>query len=269
MKRFILPLLSLLAAGSLSSCFQSETIIRLNKDGSGTLTEETGFGAKAVEMLAQFAQFGGDGAKDPLAEMVSEDKAKARAAQLGEGVTFEKVEPTANNGGKGAKVTYRFADINQLKISPDEAAKSAIPQMPGQPVPEVKKTEPIIFNYQDGKLSIKVPQPKNEEIPAGEQPAAQEIGQEEEKSIKELFAGMRVTVKVVIEPGISDSTASHVDGDTITIVDMDFGKMMEKPGSVQKMAGLGRGNPEKAMEEMKKFDGVKIETKPEIVTTLK
>ena len=268
MKRFILPLLSLLAAGSLSSCFQSETIIRLNKDGSGTLTEETGFGAKAIEMLAQLAAFGGDAAKDPLAEMVSEDKAKARAATLGEGVTFEKVEPTAKNGGKGAKVTYRFADINTLKISPDEAAKSSIPQMPGQPAPEVKKTEPIIFKYEAGKLAITIPQPKNDEVPAGEAPPAQEIGAEEEKQMKELFAGMRVTVKVVVEPGISATTASYVEDNTITLVDMDFGKMMEKPGAIQKMAAMGQGNPEKAMEEMKKLDGVKVETKPQVEVTL-
>lgn len=269
MKRFILPLLSLLAAGSLSSCFQSETIVRLNKDGSGTLTEETVFGAKAIEMLAQLAAFGGDAAKDPLAEMVSEDKAKARAATLGEGVTFEKVEPTAKDGGKGAKVTYRFADINKLKISPDEAAKGSIPQMPGQPAPATPKSEPILFNYEGGKLSVKIPQPKNDEVPAGEAPPVQEIGAEEEKQMKELFAGMRVSVKVVIEPGISASNATYVEDNTITLVDMDFGKMMEKPGALQKMASMGRGNPEKAMEEMKKLDGVKVETKPEVEVTLK
>jgi hypothetical protein len=50
---------------------------------------------------------------------------------------------------------------------------------------------------------------------------------------------------------------------------MDFGKMMEKPGALQKMASMGRGNPEKAMEEMKKFDGVKVETKPDVEVTLK
>jgi hypothetical protein len=269
MKRFILPILSLLAAGSMTSCFQSETIIRLNKDGSGTLTEETGFGAKAIEMLAQLAAFGGDAAKDPLAELVSEEKAKARAANLGEGVTFEKVEPTAKDGGKGGKVTYRFADINKLKIAPDEAAKSAIPQMPGQPAPETPKTEPILFKYEGGKLGIKIPQPKADDVPAGEAPPVHELGAEEEKQMKELFAGMRVSVKLIIEPGISATNATYVEENTITLVDMDFGKMTEKPGSLQKMATLGRGNPEKAMEEMMKFDGVKVESKPDVEVTLK
>ena len=67
MKRFLLPLLSLLAIGSLTSCFQSEITLRLNKDGSGTLTEENSFGQQAVEMLAQFSQLGGAGAKDTAA----------------------------------------------------------------------------------------------------------------------------------------------------------------------------------------------------------
>ncbi|RYD19453.1 MAG: hypothetical protein EOP88_18920 [Verrucomicrobiaceae bacterium] len=86
--------------------------------------------------------------------------------------------------------------------------------------------------------------------------------------MKELFAGMRVTVKVVVEPGISATTASYVEDDTITLVDMDFGKMMEKPGAIRKMATMGQGNPEKAMEEMKKLDGVKVETKPQVEVTL-
>lgn len=270
MKRFILPLLSLLAVCSLSSCFQSETIVHVNKDGSGTLTEETGFGAQAVEMLAQLAQFGGDAAKDPLADMASEEKAKARAAKLGEGVTFEKIDATAKAGGKGAKVTYRFVDINKLKISPDDAAKNAMPQIPGQPAPAVKKGEPITFKYEGGKLTINLPEPKNAEVPAGEEPPVpQEIGGEEEKQMKELFAGMRVSVKVVVEPGISDSTATHVDGNTVTLVDMDFGKMMEKPGTIQKMAALGRGNPEAALEEMKKLEGVTMEAKRQIEISVK
>lgn len=269
MKRFILPLLSLFAACSLTSCFQSETVVTLNKDGSGTLTEEIGFGAKAIEMLAQLAQFGGDAAKDPLADMVSEEKAKARAATLGEGVTFEKVEAVSKNGGKGAKATYRFADINKLKISPDDAAKNSMPQMPGQPQPETKKGEPITFKYAGDKLTISIPQPKNEDVPAGEAPPVQEIGAEEEKAMKEMFADMRVSVKVVIEPGIAAGTATHVDDKTVTLVDMDFGKMMEKPGTLQKMAAMGRGNPEGAMEEMKKLDGVKVETKKEVEITVK
>src|SRR5687768_5492094 len=102
MKRFFLSWASVVAACFTTSCFQNETTVHLNKDGSGTLVEETRLGGQALEMLAQFSQLGGaaPGAekKDPLADMISPDKAKVRAAKLGEGVTFVKVEPTEKDG---------------------------------------------------------------------------------------------------------------------------------------------------------------------------
>src|SRR5690606_38958518 len=122
MKRIFLSLASVVAALFTTSCFQSETTVHLNKDGSGTLVEETRFGGQALEMLSQFAQGFGGGApgaekKDPLDEMFSEDKAKARAAKLGEGVTFEKAEKSEKDGFKGTRTTYKFADINKLVLN--------------------------------------------------------------------------------------------------------------------------------------------------------
>ena len=134
MKRFLLPLLSLLAIGSLTSCFQSEITLRLNKDGSGTLTEENSFGQQAVEMLAQFSQLGGAGAKDPLADLVSAEKAQARAAKLGEGVTVEKTEAISKNGGKGFGQMAKMLGGGNLDM-----AKMA--QMTGQPTPTPEQME--------------------------------------------------------------------------------------------------------------------------------
>lgn len=265
MKRYFLPLLSVLAACLLPSCFQNETVIQLNKDGSGTLTEETAFGPQALEMLAQFAQLGGDGA-DPLADLTSEEKAKTRATELGEGVTLDKVEKTEKNGFKGGKTTFRFADINKLKLSSD-AVKDAMPEIPGAEEQQKKKTEPITFQYDGGKLTIKLPEPEKAEAPAAE--GAPEIGAAEEAQAKAMFKDMRFSVKIVAADGIAETNAEHVDGGTITLVDMDFGKVLEKPGALQKMSALGNANPDAAMQAMKGFDGVKIETKREVTVTLK
>src|SRR4051794_18205085 len=125
MKRLILTTMSALAACLMTSCFESEVTLRMNKDGSGLLTEETTFGAQAVMMMEQLAQMGGN--RNAIADLSSEPKAKERAAKLGAGVTVEKVEVTGKDGGKGGRVTYRFADINTLKFAPDSGLKSAMP----------------------------------------------------------------------------------------------------------------------------------------------
>ena len=261
--------MSVVTACLLASCFQNETVVHLNKDGSGTVTEETAFGPQSIEMLTQLATLGGGAGGDPLANLVSEEKAKQRATMLGEGVTFEKVEPVSKDGFKGGKVTYRFADINKLKLSADASAKNAIPEMPGAPPQAKKESTPMTFAYADGKLAISLPEPQKQEAPAAEAPQPGEIGPDEEAQAKAVMAGMKIAVKLVIEPGISETDATHVDGNTIVLTEMDFGKMVEKPGAIQKLAQIGQGNPDAALEAMKQMDGVKVETKREIKVTVK
>lgn len=271
MKRILLPVVSVFTACLLASCFQNETVIHLNKDGSGTLTEETAFGPQAVEMLTQLAQLGGGGGGgDPLADLVSEEKAKARAATLGEGVTFEKIEAAGQNGFKGGKATYKFEDINKLKLSPDSSTKNVMPEMPGAPPEAKKESKPLGFKYDGGKLVLSIPEPEKPEAPAEEVPGAPgEIGPDEEAQAKALLGNMKISLKLVVEPGIAETDATHVDGNTITLTEMDFGKIIEKPGAIQKLSKMGNANPDAALEEMKKLDGVKVETKREVTVTLK
>jgi len=273
MKRFFLSLASVVAACFTTSCFQSETTVHLNKDGSGTLVEETRLGGQALEMLAQFAQLGGgapgEEKKDPLADMYSEDKAKARAAKLGEGVTLEKVEKNEKDGFKGAKTTYHFADINKLVLNTSDSMTDAMPEVPGQPKPEAKKTEPIRFKYEGGKLTIAMPQPEKKEAPAGEVPPNPAQDPAAMEMAKQMFVGARVSVNLVVEPGISQSNAAHLDGNKVTLLEMDLGKLMQNPKAFEKMSAAGNEDPAAAMEALKGIEGVKVETAKEVTVTVK
>lgn len=278
MKKTLTALASLVAALVLPSCFQHETTVTLNKDGSGTIVEQSLLGAQMIAMMDQMAAgFGGGGenAKDPLKEMFSEDKAKKRASELGEGVTFEKSEPVNVNGSKGAKVTYRFKDINTIKLSPGDGMQSMSPGagMPGAEEAAAKVEDPIKFSYKDGKLTVKMPQPKKPD--AAESPAAEDAAKpdmdnpEAMAMMKQMFADMKMGMKLVIEPGIAETTATHSDGKTITLMEMDFGKLIEKPDNLKKMAAMDQKDPTAAMEALKGIDGVKFEAKPEITVSLK
>lgn len=270
---------SLAAVLSLTSCFQSETTIHLNKDGSGTLVEETLLGAQMIAMMDQMAAGfggGGDAAKqDPVKDMMSEDKAKKRAAELGEGVTFEKAEPVDKNGAKGARITYKFKDINTIKVSTGDGMKNASPMgdLPGQE--EAKKEEPVRFTYADGSLTVKLPRPKEdkpkegEEKPAAEDQEMPDLNSPEGQQVKQMFADMKMSLKLVIEPGIAETTASHKDGNTITLMEMNFGKLIENPDGFKKLQSVDQKNPAAAMEALKGIDGVKVETKEEITVKVK
>ena len=275
MKNKLLLLASAITALLLPSCFQHETTITLNKDGSGTLVEESRLGAQMLAMMSQMAEGlggGGENAQDPLKEMFSEDKAKKRATELGEGVTFEKSEPVAVNGSKGAKVTYRFKDINTLKVRSGDGMKNMSPG-PGAPGLDeaAKKEDPVTFAYQDGKLTVKLPQPKKDgEKPADESAEKPDMENPEAmEMMKQMFADMKMGIKLVIAPGIAETTATHKEGDTITLMEMDFGKLVQNPEHLKKMAAMDQQDPTAAMEALKGIDGVKFEAKPEITVTLK
>ena len=274
------PLVILLATASalaLSSCFQHETTIRLKKDGSGTLVEENRMSGQMLEMMNQFAGgLGGEDAKpqNPLKDMLSEDKAKERAAELGEGVTLEKIEPVTVGASKGARATYHFADINKLRVSTDDSVKQMNkPEgLPGEEKPKTPKKKPIVFNYKDGVLTIVPNNDKNDERPgaADKAEAAENLDNPEAMAMmKQMFADMKVSIKLVAESGIAETNATYRDGDTITLMEMDMNKLMEKPENLKKFGEIDQQNPAAAMEALKGIDGVKAEVKPEVTVKLK
>lgn len=267
MKRLLLATASTLIALVLPGCLQSETTIHLNKDGSGTLVEQTTLGSQMTAMLEQMSAIGGDKGKDPVAEMFSEEKAKAKAATLGEGVTFEKSEPLDVKGNKGARTTYRFADINKLKISTGDAMKAMSP--PGAQAPAAPKQKPVSFAFADGTLTMTLPEPEKPAADAPRPPDAPEENPQMEAMMKQMLGDMTMSVKLVIESGIAETDATYRDANTITLMDMEMAKLLEKPEALKKLNSAPKDDPAAAMEFVKGLDGVKVETKKVVTVKLK
>lgn len=279
MKRILLPFVAL-AALVLPSCLQQHTTITLNQDGSGTIVEETVFSAQMSAMLGGLGGIGGaENAKDPLKDLMSPDKAKERAAKLGEGVTVEKTEAIDADGKKGARVTYHFADINKVKFTDSasamgEALGEGMPAPAGADKPKVNK-EPTTFKYVDHVLTITNPdeekaakESKEDKEEAAEEGAADPQAAQMEAMMKGMMADMKISLKLVIPAGIAETNATHVDGNTITLAEMDMGKIMETPGAFKKLQDAGQDSA-KAMESLKDVKGVKLEAKKEITVKVK
>lgn len=269
MKRLLLAASSALVALLLPSCLQSETTVTLQKDGSGTIVEQTTLGGQMLAMLEQFASIGGEDAKDPVAEMFSAEKAKAKAAKMGEGVTFEKSEPLAVGANKGARVTYKFADINKLKVSPGDGMSDMSPMAGAPGAPPKPEQKPVSFTYAGGKLTVTMPEPEKPaaDAPKPEKPEGMpdmENNPQAEAMMKQMMGDMKMSFKLVIEPGIAETDATHRDGKTITLMEMEMGKLLDKPDTFKKLASVDQSDPAAAMELFKGIDGVKVETKKEI-----
>lgn len=268
MNRIRLVTASLITALVLPGCLQSETTIHLNKDGSGTLVEQTTLGAQMLGMIEQMSAIGGPdaGKKDPLSEMFSSEKAKAKATTLGEGVTFEKIEPLIAAGSKGARTTYHFADINKLQISPENAMKSVSPM--GDAAPPTAKSKPVGFAYTGGTLTMTMPEQPAAAPVADQAPADAADNPQAEAMMKQMLGDMKISIKLVAEPGIASTDATYHDANTITLMDLNMGKLLEKPEALKKLQAAPKDNPAAAMELLKGIDGMKMETKKTVTVKL-
>lgn len=262
MKNPLISACSALVALLLASCFEHTSTIRLEKDGGGTVTEETILGAQASAMLAGLPA--GDG-QDPLSQMADPEKAAKAAAEMGEGVTVEKVEKIDKDGRKGGRVVYRFKDINSLRYTFGKSMSDT----GGAPGAEEKKAdEPLKFTYKDGKLTLKRPDMKKAEQPELPE-GAQEIDPQELAMAQGMFKDMKMALKLEIAPGIGETNASHVAGDAITIMEMQFDKLIADPEKFKKFSQLKPETPAEMEKALEGVEGVKFETKEEITVTVK
>ena len=268
----ILSLFAVMMALALTSCIEHHVVILLNKDGSGTITEETTFGGQAVAMMEQMAAMGGEDAGDPLADMADEAKAKEKAAGMGEGVTVEKVEKIDKDGRKGGRVVYAFKDINTVKFQFGDAVSDLGDGMkpPGAEGDDAPKEEPMTFIYKDNVLTLANP---NAGEDAAEDTETDEADEEmDEQSLmmaKQMMGDMKMSLKLEIPGGIAETNASHVDGNTVTFMEMEMGKLLEDPEKFKAFSKAKPETPAAMQEALKGIEGVKIETNEKVTVTLK
>ena len=267
MKRTLRALLSMVATLGLSSCFEMKSVVTVNKDGTATIEETALVGAQLKAMMGSLgAQPGPDGQANPAAglkDMVP-DKAKAeeRAKKMGEGVTVKTHEDvTMPDGRGGVKVTYAVADIRKLKYTPFEAKSQ-----------DGAAAKPMTFSLEGDTLTLVNPP---DEAAAKEKPAVPKMPKEQMEAqmamMKPMFAGMRMSMTVKSASGIASSDASHLEGDTVTLLDMQIDKLMEKPETFSKFMESADQKPTQAeMAEMfKGVDGIKVEAKKSVTIKLK
>ena len=127
------------------------------------------------------------------------------------------------------------------------------------------------FEFADGKLVIIQKAPKVEkegEAPAGDKAAdgAPDMDPQMLAMMQGMMKDMRVTSKIVIESGIVKTDASHVEGNTITLSDIQMGKIMADP---EKLKAIQSGDFEKTKEALKGIDGIKFEDKERVSVEMK
>ncbi len=273
--RYLKMIFCIIICAVLSGCIQDDMIIHLKPDGSGTIEETVKLSNAVMESFQNIANQMSQGdaiskenpqVQDPVASMIKE--ARARETQYGPGVKFVSAIPVKTETMSGYKVIYSFKDINTLRINQNPESKT------GQPVgkdDKPKRDEMIRFKLTKDKVStltITMPEGENEikNGPADNvkqvnqsQPAQQNPDPNATEMTKMIFKDMSVKIILDVEGTILKTNATYHDKAQLTLLDMQFGKIIENPKIFEKLNIAQPGTIEEMKAQVKEIPGLKIE----------
>jgi hypothetical protein len=249
-----------LAILPLAGCFQSSTVIRVKADGSGTIEQRLLLTEQALDQLRAFTILGGGNADN--ADPTAEPQARALAAAIGPGVTYVSSMPVADGRLQGRESIYSFSDITQLRIS-EQPSLSGGPNLKAQGLNT--SSEPITFAFArkpDGNVVLRILVPRPGVFPTGPNGTPQAPTQEQINMVRQMLSGARLTVAVEPEGRLVQTSSPFVEGNRVTLIDVDVDKAGADPDLAKKLQSAR--TPEDTKAALNSVPGVKITLDPEI-----
>jgi len=276
--RYITIFCAIMACVFLAGCIQSDTVIEVKKDGSGFIVETVKLSNMLLDSLKNMSKNMAEGdadaedkpkaePEDPMQSMMKD--AAGRVKQYGPDVKFVSAVPVKGETMSGYKATYAFRDINTLRINQNPENKTGKPAA-GQPA---KKEEIITFRLVKGPVSVlTVTMPKDgtekqqaNEVKKAEKKEKTEADLAAEEMVRMMFKDMIVKVALVMEGAIVKTNATYREGSRLTLVDMDFGKILENKDAFEKLNAAQPKTIEEMKEIVKGIKGLKIEMNNPVV----
>ena len=261
------------ALAVLPGCITFLTRVRVAPDGSGTVVQTFSMNPTALTgaMQEMAKGMGGSGeVKETPGEKTdrgpfAEKDLATRASELGEGVTFVSAEKIDTPTAQGYRVTYRFPDVNKLFINPKPAAAMGT-EAAGKSAARALRFR---FERSGGRsvLTAVLPPESKPETPAPPPASSGDIDPTQLAMMKQMFKGMHLGVSVEVDGRIVSTNAAFHDDRSVTLMDVDFDPLLEKPGTLQALNArfsAAMGDDAKAAAMLSELPGVKIDIKPEI-----
>ena len=268
-------------AAVVAGCVESKTVVKVKKDGSGTLALEEYFSPQMTSMMEgmsgvmQQAIAGGSNAtagaqaaaKPPDAMAMFSDQLEKKTKEFGKDIVLVSKEPKSNAAGwKGYVATYSFKNIAALRVPTGGT------DMGGGPgASEEKPKEGYAFQFTPGAAaSLKViPPPKKAKKEASaDKPAATPEGPGGDQMaamMAPMLAGARVTILLEVEGKITSTNAKFKNGDNqVVLMDVPMDKLVGNPAAMKLVSSKAPDQDEKIMNL--NIPGIQIEDPAKTLT---
>lgn len=263
--------LALFAVFFFTACLQEEKVIKLKTDGSGTVEETMVMNKEVIAQMKQMTTGLGallqgkgksDGAGAPPFQVMDEQKLRDAAERMGDGVTFVSAKPLTTPTGEGFTAIYAFTDINKLKIDQNPGADN-----PAMKMANKGKKEPVYFGFTKGApaaLTVKLPQPKAGDLPKERPQKAPGSADMAAMMMQQMFKDMKISLAIEVAGRIVQTNAEYKDGSRVTLMELDFNKVLADPEKFKALTAAQPKTIEEAKALIKGTDGIKAETQPEV-----
>ncbi len=253
---------------SLAGCLEVSTIVSVKPDGTGTIAERM---LMSKASLSQMSSLTEGSKKGQAGQMPDKAVLEKKSREIGEGVHFVSVHPVVTKTHEGYEALYAFRDINLLQLNPNPDTGISADSASGEQAPK-KKKQYVRFILKQGTPSrLVIVMDQEKEAGLSNSPAAPTPRQNPEQLkmatgiMKQFLKGMRVFMAVDINGSILRTNATHRKEKRITLIDVDFDKLLGNPKQFASFAALGSDPTSvEAQKIMKKIPGIKLETQKEV-----
>ncbi len=277
MSRVLVAMALLILLAGLAGCVTSDTLIKLNPDGSGLIVQKT---LMKTEMIAQLrvmmegmaGQMAGGSAgtsdlKTPA--IFGEKEAQAKAATMGAGVTYVASCKLKTEKMEGIEASYAFRDVTQLRLS----EKPEPPSLAGLQGVSSSKSGETMFRFSRlpnghsrltaifAKSTPAEPAVTESFTVSKESP---EVDPEQLEQAKRMFDGLRIGMQIEVQGNLIKTNSPHQEGSTVTLMEMDFSQLLSNEALLSQMAATKGQSFDEAKELLKGLKGFKVNLDPEV-----
>ncbi len=244
--------------------------MRLRGDGSGEIVQTIQVSpAFIAKMKASGAKLQDAGESDWRQELEqAAEEVRAHPATFGEGVTFVSAEPIGTDEAPGMRLTLAFADISRVDLSRVQGlgalGASSAQEGSGQDLRfrfdrrgRGRRVLTAVFIEPPAEPGAAAPAPVPKTGLKTGDPGLDAFGKELTKMIEAMFTGMRIVLAVEV-PTLIATNSSHVEGNTVTLLEVDMDALL---ADQTKLAALG-GTSDMSLAAMRRLfadvPGVKL-----------
>jgi hypothetical protein len=248
-----------------AGCFQSNVLVKVNADGSGSIETQTLLTSAAVAQVQQLS--GAFGGGKPV-ELFSEQQARDVGARMGDGVTMVSTRALKTADAEGREAIYAFQDVTKVHISqtPDAPGGGSL-RAGGLGLGQGEAMTIALSRNPAGNMVLTFHIGANllgslaNQTGAGDASRGMPLPADQIAMMQPLLAGMRLALRVQPAGRLITTTSPYVDGNVVTLLDLDLDTLLADPAFKDLQTAK---TSQEVKDDLKRIRGIKLNLDPDI-----